>query len=738
MTRLIDALRRARRRWAGLSTRQRRALGFGVPLALYLLLLFGLGDDGFVRQRAPLGIVVLGVVYGTVTALGAMGIILVYRANRFINLAHGALGSMVGVLAVGLVLEHGLSYWIALPAAVVVGGVVGALVEFLVIRRFQHATRLVVTVASIGLAQLLGGFELLGSKAIGFISLTGGFRAPLDVSFQLDVVRVHGDEVLIVAVVPVVIAALAWFLLKTDAGVAVRGAAENVDRALLLGIPVRRLSTIVWLIAGALAALTFMLQAPFAGIKPGVAANGPTVLLPLLAAAVVARMESLPMAFGAGIGLGVVDQIVRWNATRAPTFVYVVYLVVIVGALLLQRGKLSRAHDAGGSSWNATAVVKPTPSELRSLPEVRWTKAALLVATALAFVFVPMTWSASNQLAASFAIVWAMIAVSLVALTGWGGNISLGQFGIAGVGGMVAANLIANNNLDFLLTAVVAGAAGALVALVVGLPALRIKGLFLAVTTLAFAIALDAYFLNQDTFPSLLKSGVGRAYLFQRFNMEDEYTMYLACLGFLALAIVAAIGVRKARNGRVLIATRDNERAADSASVPTTNIKLSGFLLSGTIAGIAGALMMLLLTAMSPGSFNPSDSITVFSTSVIGGLGSITGALTGVLLFKYLETLTVLGDLRLALNGAGLLVVLYVLPGGLGQLLFMIRDRYLKRVAARRDILVPSLVADRRDAGEDKPDDEVDLLRGALADAPAPEPEPQADSDDDERVGVTR
>src|SRR5205814_5339867 len=152
---------------------------------------------------------------------------------------------------------------------------------------------------------------------------------------------------MIVAIVPVVIIALTWFLLRTDAGIGVRAAAENQDRALLLGIPVRRLSTYVWLIAGGLAALTYMLQAPFAGVKPGVASNGPTVLLPLLAAAVVARMDSLPMAFVAGVGLGVMEQVVRWNSAESPSVIYVFYLVVIVAALLLQRGKLSRAQETG-------------------------------------------------------------------------------------------------------------------------------------------------------------------------------------------------------------------------------------------------------------------------------------------------------------------------------------------------------------------------------------------------------
>ena len=709
----------------------------GVPIGLYVLIGLITGEHGWLRDHAPFGIAALGTVHGTVIALGAMGIILVYRANRFINFAHGAMGSLVGVIAIGLVLQHGLSYWIALPGAVIVGAGLGALTEFAIIRRFQNSSRLVLTVATIGLAQLLGGFELLGTKAINFVSLVGGFKAPLHVHFRLDVHDFQGDELLIVAIVPAVIAALAWFLLKTDEGIGVRAAAENVDRALLLGIPVRRLSTIVWVIAGSLASLTYMLQASFNGVKPGVASNGPTVLLPLLAAAVVARMESLPLAFGAGVGAGIMEEVVRWNSPTKPSTVWVVYLIVIIGALLLQRGKLSRAVEGASSSWSSTAIIKPVPAELRHLPEVRWGKAAILTLVGAAFLLWPHTWSASNQLLAGFALVWAMIGVSLVVLTGWGGHISLGQFGIAGVSGMVAANLIANNNLDFFAVVLVAGIVGAIVALIVGLPALRIRGLFLAVTTLAFAIALDSYFLNQNTFPRFIHTSVDRSLLWERFQLDNNYDMYVVVLVFLALSILASLGVRKARSGRVLIATRDNQRAADSASVPTTSIKLSGFILAGTIAGVAGALQIMLIQGLSVGTFNPTDSITVFSTAVIGGLGSITGALTGVLLFKYLETLTWLGDLRLALNGAGLLVVLYLLPGGLGQIIFAGRDRVLRRIADRRGILVPSLVADKRVAGDEHAADEVDLMRGALADA-EPEPESNGAPKKRTRVGASK
>ena len=116
-------------------------------------------------------------------------------------------------------------------------------------------------------------------------------------------------------------------------------------------------------------------------------------------------MDSLPLAFGAGVGLGIMEQVVRWNSADSPSVIYVVYLVVIVGALLLQRGKLSRAQEGGTSSWSAAGVAKPIPEELRWLPEVRWAKVGVLTLVGLAFVFLPKGWSATNQLLAGFAIV---------------------------------------------------------------------------------------------------------------------------------------------------------------------------------------------------------------------------------------------------------------------------------------------------------------------------------------------
>jgi branched-subunit amino acid ABC-type transport system permease component len=135
-------------------------------------------------------------------------------------------------------------------------------------------------------------------------------------------------------------------------------------------VPVRNLTTVVWALAGALAALTFVLKAPVLGATPSAIA-GPAIMLPALAAAVVARMESMPVAFVAAIALGIVDQIVRWNTT-SPELVEVVLLVVIVAALLLRRGSRSRAHDGDGG-WRDAELIRPLAPEIAALRSVRLT-----------------------------------------------------------------------------------------------------------------------------------------------------------------------------------------------------------------------------------------------------------------------------------------------------------------------------------------------------------------------------
>ncbi len=248
-----------------------------------------------------------------------------------------------------------------------VAALVGAAADRLVIQRFFWAPRLVLTVATIGLAQILSGIEMTlpsmfgGGGPLG--GLSGGFKTPLDMKFSVAPLLFNGAHVQVLIVVPVVMLAMTLFLRRSAVGVGIRASAANAERAMLLGIPVRRLSTVVWSVAAVLSALSAMLAAPLIGSGSSFT-SGPALLLPALAAAVLARMESLPRAMLAGIGVGVFQQAVFWNFSRS-SIVDVGLLGVILVGLLLQRDKLSRSDDALGASWSAAGETPPVPTPAR-------------------------------------------------------------------------------------------------------------------------------------------------------------------------------------------------------------------------------------------------------------------------------------------------------------------------------------------------------------------------------------
>jgi len=662
-------------------------------------------------HKAPKGVLLNGAEFGAINGLLALGLVLTYRASRVINFSYGSMGVLAATIGVEMNLGQHINWFICIAVALVIGAVLGLLVDAIIRWRFFTAPRLIVMVVTIALAQVFGGVQLLVPGWFHGPPIIGGVATPLT-SHHLLIFPVlfDGNDLLIAIVVPIVLISLGWFLLKTDAGVAVRSVADNSDRAMLLGIPVKRLSTLVWVIAGTLAALTVMLSAPSQGLTISAAA-GPQLLLPALAAAVIAGMENLPVAFGAGVGLGIVNAIVGFNVTE-ETVTDVVLLGVILAALLLQRRKTGRANDAE-ESFSATGILKPIPEVLRKLPEVIAGRAFLGAVVAAVLIAIPFIAGPGITLQYTAAIIYGLIALSLVVLSGWSGNVSLGQFAFAGVGGVIAGDMIEKLNADFFLDLAAAGLAGAVLAILVGLPALRIRGAYLAVVTLALAVCVDSYFLSPTYFPHNIPQNFLRPVLWQRFNLLSNKSYYFLCLGFLALTVLFIQGLRRARSGRTLLGTRDNQKAIAAMAVSPIRVKLGGFVLAGVIAGVAGGLYATLLGAVSLHTFDPSLSIIVFSMAVIGGLESISGVLMGVALIEVLSYS--FPKYQLLFTGSFLLVVLIFLPGGLGQGVQWIRDIALRRVALRRDILVPSLVADRRVVAVHPPE-EADLLSHALSD----------------------
>ncbi|MEX1007135.1 MAG: ATP-binding cassette domain-containing protein [Acidimicrobiia bacterium] len=636
----------------------------------------------------PAGIVVQGALLGGLTALISLGIALVYRANRILNFAQGDLGAAPASLAVLLVVSSGASWLVAFVTGIAAAVLLGAAVELLVIRRFFRAPRLILSVATIGLAQVLAGIGLLLPRWFDVSTPPQSFPSPIDASFKVGLVRFGGNELIAAIAVPLVCALLALFL-RTRVGVAVRGTAENADRAALLGIPVRRLETVVWVIAAVLAFLSVFLRAGIVGLPIGTVL-GPAILLRALAAAVIGGMERLPTIVIAAVGLGIVEQSVVWGWGQRQYIEPVVFVIVLVALVVTPAGRGLRGRIEP-STWRAAREPRPVPRELARLPEVRATGIGLVLLVALALVTLPAFLSESRINLAAVAVIYAVIALSLVVLTGWAGEISLGQMAFVAIGAAVGGSITARWRWDLGFGLLGAALVGAAVATLIGLPVLRRRGLTIAVVTLSFSLMTTAWLLNPRFFGEgarfdwLPPARVERSDLFGFVDVGSETRYYFLCLVALGLAIVAARGIRRSRTGRVFVAIRENEPATSAYGVNTRRTTLLAFAISGFLAAFAGALFVHHQNGLQLDTYSASESLVVFAMVVIGGLGSIPGALLGALYVRGVTWALPL-DWQIFATGAGLLVVLLLFPGGLGAAFADLRDLLLRWVARRRGL----------------------------------------------------
>jgi branched-chain amino acid transport system permease protein len=684
---------------------------------------------------APNGVILDGALGGGRIALIALGIALIYRANRVINFAQGDLGQVPATLGALLVITLSVNYFVAFTTGLVAAVVLGIVVETLIIRRFFRAPRLILTVATIGLSQVLIGAGLYLAQAFGQDFQTNRLDPPFTVKFQVGSTIFNGNDVIAMVTIPIAFIALAAWLRLSNIGVAVRGSAERADRASTLGIPVRRLHTIVWTVATVLAFLGMWLRAGAVGLPIGTVL-GPTFLLLALGAVVIGRMEKFGVIAAAAIALGILDKAITFQPNNNPAFNDAVLFLVILGALLVtRRPSGGRVGADQVSTWQAAREVRPIPRELRGLPEVRFARWALLGGVAAFLVTLPLWLDESRINLAAIIVIFGIIGVSLVVLTGWAGQVSLGQMGFAGVGAAVGGWVTYYMQTDLSLALLAGGAAGALAAIVVGYPALRRRGLTLAVSTLAFALFVSSFLLNQELFgengepPGFLPGQwlpgfrIDRTPVFGRFDIESETRFYFLCLIVLGLVLVVVRGVRRSRTGRVLIAIRENDSAARSFGINTTRTNLACFALSGFIAAVAGVLLVHQQTGLQVGAGNlylPEESLRVFSMVVIGGLGSLPGVLLGAAYIWGTEYFLP-GQWSFLATGAGLLLVLMVLPGGLGAVLYDTRDWLLRQIAKRRGLVVPSLVADVR-VEEPVPEPLLEEAEEAAERAPAEVP----------------
>ena len=633
----------------------------------------------------PVEAVIPGLVIGGLSAFTAVGIVLIYRSSRIINFAQANMGGMVAVTVVLLVTARHWNYGLALLAGIALAALVGAIVERGLLGPLHNAPRLILTVGTIGVAELFGAAALFLPSLLHAptrFSTVVPFHAPVTEHLTVGTLVVSGDYFLAILAIPIVLIALVWYLNRTDFGIGARAAADSSERAHLLGIPVRRLSLATWVIASTLSALGATLLAGVNGYQPSVLAGPESLVIPLVAA-VIAGFDSLVVAFLASVAIGVAQQAIYWSYRRSSLVDLIMFGLMLV-ALLLQRQPARRVggEDLGG--FVAVREPKPLPMHLQTAPGVRRLRASCLAVVVASAALIPLALNNAQLTFAAFVAIFVIVAASLVVLTGWGGQVSLGQFGIVGLGAGTTAWLLTSYRASLLLCLACSVLVGLASALIIGLPALRISGVNLAAVTLAFAVPASTFFLDSTRFPSFAPASVQPPLLFGRFDLTQSRDFYYLCLVAALAALGLARNFRTSRVGRTAVAVRDNERLAASFAISPTRARLTAFGLSGALAGLAGGLYVLAYRGVPFGGFSPVLSLQAFTMVVVGGMASLWGAVLGAL-YVYLGQYFLGGIGQLLMNGAGVLLILYLAPGGLADLSYRARDFVVRLLYSHTD-----------------------------------------------------
>ncbi|MHB8464694.1 MAG: ABC transporter permease subunit [Acidimicrobiales bacterium] len=632
--------------------------------------------------------VVLGLINGMVYGVLAVGLVLVYRSSRVINFAHGQIGAFGASMMAVFALHWHLPYYLAFMLAIGVAAAISALTEAVVVRRLREAPLVMTIVATVGVGAVLTSLSIaLNPTRNAIFPKPPGFP-----TFSVGQLRVDRASSALLFICPALVVALALFFRRSRFGLAMRGSAANPGSATLAGISSTGMSQLAWALAGAVSGLTAILVVPDRGISDS-ASFGPSLLLLALVGAVLARMTSLPRALAGGLFVGVVESLMNWNYPRSGPTDLVLFGVLLV-ALLFQHREPSRRRDAGG--YAAVQPWRNLPPQVGALPSVRRIRPALVLVCAL--VAVGLTPVITNRSASVLigVICFALIGVSIVLITGVGGQVSLGQFGIAAVGAAVSFRLSEHSH-NYLLAFAGAGLAAAATSVLIGLPALRLRGLMLAVTSLAFARVAITWLLPQTW---VLGGGVrpgppGFGSLI--FNTTKGY--YLFALAIFAFAMLIAYNYRTSGFGLRLAAVRDNEDAARSFSVPATRDKLVAFAVAGFLTGLGGALYGHSLTFLGADAFPLSASVNVVALSALGGIGILGGPVLGALYIIALPAFIHLDAATLAFSSLGWLVLVVAFPGGLAQTVRPLREAAVAWVAGRNGVDYRALATERGAGG---------------------------------------
>jgi branched-subunit amino acid ABC-type transport system permease component len=634
----------------------------------------------------------LGLGSGAVIAALAIGVVLTYRASGVVNFAHAALGMFVGYVYIALRSTGDLVLplpWESTRISVFTAGVPGR--RALVCCGIPTSeTAFVITVVY---AALLGGVlyllvfrPLRSAPALGRVVASIGvflyFFAVADLQFggrgaatsaPTDILPTRGVEVLgvvipqdrfwLAALVLGATAALSAVFRFTRFGVATRAAAESEKGAVLLGISPDRLGAGNWMLAVALAGVAVILIEPIAGIDPS---STSLLIVPALAAALVGRFTSFAVTALAGLGIGMLQSWllnVQTDHSWLPSGVQVAVPLVLVIAIMAVRGELLPTRGTLRESHYPRA---PVPSAVAPATLI------LALGAIAALLVLDSDWRQGIILSC----IYALLALSVVVLTGYVGQISLAPIAFSGVAAFSMVKL-ASWDVPFPL----APLGGALVAtglgLLLALPAVRVRGMNLAIATVAAAVAIEELVLRWEWFtggglgkevppPELFGADLGIAAEGDAF---PRAVFGIVCVVVLALCCAAVANLRRGPTGLAFLAVRSNERAAAAAGVDVRGVKLAAFGISSFLAGMGGCLLAYQRQALSASSFAVFESLALLALTYLAGIASIAGALVAGAFAKGGLVTVAMGQessqYQFAVQGVALVLVAILYPNGI-------------------------------------------------------------------------
>ena len=615
-------------------------------------------------------------------AMFALGIVVIYRASRVLNLAHGAMAMVPAYVSYSLV-QAGMPIGVALFIAVLFGAGLGIAVELVFVRRLRPQGSTAQTVGTVAVTGLL--IALTGKIWGTTPKVAPGVFPEGVIEIEASGLR-YGDIGLFLTAVVVAIGMFVFFK-RTEFGLAMRGAAQNRRAASLMGIDPDLAASAAWALGGGLAAT--------AGVMLAAVTNLDTYtlslqVLPAFVAALIGGLENLPGALWgsaiAGLAFGIVPYFAGTpvigsvaGQSGAPQLV----LTIVTLVTLMIRGRRlagAEASQAGLIESRSRALGRRAPSKA-----LRW---AIVGA-----IFLVLPWIVGFTILQNtvLAMQLAVVAMSIVVLTGWVGQISLAQASFVGISALVTGLVTRGWNLGFPASMIVAAAASGAIAVALGLVALRVRGLYLAVATLVFAWMGDTFLFKSSWLGVEGGSSVipGQEFGTQGgwpyFDLTSPRVLYYLFLGILMIVVFSLSNLRETKTGRAFFAVRGSEVAAASVGIDVVRYKLIAFGLAGVLAGLSGSMLMMNLRAVVPDLFLFTISLQFLAIAVVGGLGSLGGAIAAGIVFAALNELflrvTALSGWLEVVSAGLLAVVLLAYPGGLIALIDGVRERR-ERIAA--------------------------------------------------------